>query len=227
MQMNVLETRGTLAVRILTLANHAPPRDCVRRKVELPRALQSLSCFAISRRKGARRPKCWLGERSALSREGGALTATARAATRLRPGQVHYDRGWVDPEIRRDRARNVDGRRTIVNLRKEPSLAHDAPSVTKPEACGNQPMDVEQVPTVKCVEGGNFEELLHDAHDLVPESLAVLALAPRMHVATPMLLATARRAVIDWSQHPVVMVPDAYRDSQSKKQQLDPIGDRY
>ena len=133
----------------------------------------------------------------------------------------------MDPEIRRDRSRNLDGRRAIIDLRKEPPLAHDASSVTEPEAYGNQPMNVEQVPTVKCVRGGNFEELLHDAHDLVPESLAVPALAPRMHVATPMHLATARRAVVDWPQHPVVMVPDAYRDSQSAKQKLDPIGDRY
>ena len=88
-------------------------------------------------------------------------------------------------------------------------------------------MNVEKVSPVERVKGGNSKKLLHDAHDLVPESLAVLALAPRMHVATPMHLATARRAVIDWAQHPIVMVPDAHRDSQSAKQKLDPMSDRY
>ena len=76
-QIDVLKTSGTLAVRILTLANHAPPCDCIRRKVELPRALLSLGCFAVSRRKGARRSRCGLREWNALSLGSGVLTAAA------------------------------------------------------------------------------------------------------------------------------------------------------
>ena len=76
-------------------------------------------------------------------------------------------------------------------------------------------MHVEQVPSVERVEGGNLQKFLHDKSDPVPEVLATLALAPGMHVAALMHFATARRAVVDWAQLPIVMVPDARRDSQS------------
>ena len=75
-------------------------------------------------------------------------------------------------------------------------------------------MHVEQVPSVKRIEGGNLQKFLHDKSDPVLEVLATLALAPGMHVAALMFFTAARRAVIDWAQHPIVMVPDARCDSQ-------------